>query len=62
MPMYEYTCKECNEEFEELVSLSEKENPPCPRCNSKNTEKKMSLFGGIDDSGSGSSCTPSGFS
>ncbi len=51
MPIYEYACQECGDEFEELVSASTEKNPQCPSCNSYKTEKKMSVFGGIGDSG-----------
>jgi putative FmdB family regulatory protein len=58
MPMYEYKCKKCGMEYEELVSLDSKELPPCPVCNSTRVEKKMSVFG----SAGSSSCGTSGFS
>jgi putative FmdB family regulatory protein len=58
MPMYEYTCKECGKEYEELVSLDSQEKPPCPACNSTKVEKKMSLFG----SAGAAPCGTSGFS
>jgi len=47
MPLYEYHCRECGNDYEELVSLHATESPPCPSCSSEDTEKKMSLFGGI---------------
>jgi len=64
MPIYEYKCKECGEEFEELVSLSNKISPPCPDCGSKETERKISRVGGFSGSGTsiGGSCGSSGFS
>ena len=44
MPIFEYTCLDCKNEFEKLVSGS---NPDisCPDCRSKNIKKKFSLFG-----------------
>ncbi len=43
MPIYEYNCCDCKKEFEELASiLKEKENPCCPGCGSKNTQKIVS--------------------
>jgi putative FmdB family regulatory protein len=39
--MYEYKCIECGKEYEELVSLDSKEQPPCPACNSIKVEKKV---------------------
>jgi putative FmdB family regulatory protein len=65
MPIYEYRCKDCGKEYEEIVSVSATEAPPCPSCSSKNTEKKISLSGNIGGSASGSSggsCGRSGFS
>jgi len=41
MPIYEYKCTKCGNEFEELVS-SQDELPPCPKCESKKVEKLMS--------------------
>ena len=61
MPLYEYICRECGNEYEELVSLNAETTPPCPSCSSENTEKKMSLFGSIGGSSTGSSCGGSGF-
>lgn len=40
MPMYEYQCKSCMREFEELVFGDEL--PTCPHCHSANTEKLLS--------------------
>lgn len=51
MPIYEYTCQECGTDFEELVNINARDNPPCPSCDSHKTEKKMSVFGGIGGSG-----------
>ncbi len=41
MPIYEYTCKDCNNMFEEIV-LSQDEIPSCPKCDSNNTTKLIS--------------------
>ena len=41
MPIYEYICKDCGHEFEELV-FSQDENVPCPKCGGTDTEKLMS--------------------
>ncbi|MBD3393384.1 MAG: zinc ribbon domain-containing protein [Chitinivibrionales bacterium] len=55
MPMYEYKCRDCGADFEELVSINAKENPSCPKCHSAQTEKKMSVFGSTGGCASGSS-------
>lgn len=59
MPIYEYVCNKCSEEFEELVfSSSEKIN--CPQCGSKHVKRALSVFsyssGGSYSSSAGSSC------
>ena len=60
MPIYEYECGDCGEEYEELVFSTSADNPPCPRCASSNTSKKISLTG-FGGSSTGSSCGTSGF-
>jgi putative FmdB family regulatory protein len=44
MPIYEYRCGGCGERFEELVSASAPEAPPCPRCGAGAAERVMSMF------------------
>ncbi|HDH53341.1 MAG TPA: zinc ribbon domain-containing protein [Nitrospirae bacterium] len=62
MPIYEYKCIDCEEDFEELVSGTDPD-VSCPKCSSKNIKKKLSLFGmsGVEKAaGSGcSSCSSS---
>lgn len=41
MPIYEYRCDSCGEEFEKLV-LAASEKPLCPQCNSSRVHKLMS--------------------
>lgn len=41
MPIYEYQCKDCGREFEELV-MSQDRTVTCPDCGSERTEKLMS--------------------
>lgn len=41
MPLFEYRCEECGNEFEELV-FKENAPVPCPGCDSENTCKLMS--------------------
>ncbi len=64
MPIYEYQCTECGEEFETFVlSFSKAEEVECPRCHSRNVRRKISLFGFAGPRGStgtaGSSCSTS---
>jgi putative FmdB family regulatory protein len=42
MPIYEYTCKKCGKEFEELVMGDKR--PACPECGGKSLAKKFSVF------------------
>lgn len=44
MPIYEYACCDCCEEFETLVFRSD-EPVSCPKCTSSNVQKKMSVCG-----------------
>ncbi len=41
MPIYEYTCRECGEEFEHLLRGDEK--PSCPACGKARLSKKFSV-------------------
>jgi len=56
MPIFEYMCKSCGKNFEKLVPRPTDELYPCPDCCSKNTEKKLSAFGGILTGSSQMSC------
>ena len=63
MPIYEYQCRDCGEEFERLVPLSAQTPPDCPKCKRKNVRKKISrIASGKSGCGSCSSCAPSGHS
>ena len=43
MPMYEYECKKCHHQFEELVASSTSTEPvPCPKCANEKTRKLIS--------------------
>jgi len=43
MPIYEYKCRKCNEEFEKLVFGNSEIK--CPKCESRDIIKKFSVFG-----------------
>ena len=45
MPIFEYVCKKCKNQFEELV-FSQDEQAECPSCGSTKTEKLMSCCRG----------------
>ncbi len=45
MPIYNYVCKECGENFDLLMGVtSERVEPKCRKCGSKNIEKILSSF------------------
>ena len=62
MPIYEYTCDDCGEEFEKLV-FGSKPEVSCPKCSNNKVTKKMSAFGmsGVEKQTSSgcTSCTKS---
>lgn len=46
MPIYEYTCLHCGESFDKMLRFSESDLiPACPKCDSQDTRKKVSVFG-----------------
>ena len=61
MPIFEYKCNACGEDFEKLVYGSQAIQ--CPKCSSKDIRKKFSRFGmsGVENPGSSgcSSCSSS---
>ncbi|MBD3317782.1 MAG: zinc ribbon domain-containing protein [Chitinivibrionales bacterium] len=59
MPIYEYHCSSCGNKFEELLTRAPEKTLPCPSCKSSNTEKIMSVFGGINMVGTKSTSCPS---
>lgn len=50
MPIYEYKCKKCSNEFEELVFGSQPEIE-CPSCKSDNVQRLLSVTAIKTDSG-----------
>lgn len=58
MPIFEYKCCKCSEEFEKLVFGNQ--TVLCPKCASEDVKKKFSVFGmsGVEHQTSSSSgCT-----
>ena len=56
MPIYEYRCEKCGNEFELIVFRDD--TPECPACGDKEPTRKMSTFGfsmGYKSKSSGSS-------
>ncbi len=68
MPLYEYVCTDCGEEFDALRPMRDADAPiACPRCQARNARRKISLFAAVGSEGviagagsSCASCTPSG--
>ncbi|MDR0355879.1 MAG: zinc ribbon domain-containing protein [Deltaproteobacteria bacterium] len=63
MPIYEFKCQDCGQEFEELM-LSRSAEPVCPVCGRSNCQKHLSSFrlgpaGGTMDLASSSSSSSS---
>lgn len=59
MPLFDFICRTCGEEFELLVMGSSK--PVCPHCQSRDLVKQMSTFA-FRSKGGGSSASSSGTS
>ncbi len=56
MPIYEYTCGNCEESFDKIVRFSEADQlPDCPACGENKTRKKISA--GAVIGGSRGSCS-----
>lgn len=46
MPIYEYSCDKCKNQFEVVtLSLREEPKPVCPKCKSKKAKKMISQVG-----------------
>jgi putative FmdB family regulatory protein len=63
MPLFEYTCRACGHQFEALVFGARP--PSCPKCQSRDLEKRVSPVGFAGVGGSSSSrpsggCRPKG--
>ncbi|MDH3890198.1 MAG: zinc ribbon domain-containing protein [candidate division Zixibacteria bacterium] len=58
MPIYEYKCNSCGEEFEELVG-SDAVIVPCPKCRSTSAERLFSVAAVSVSSSRPSGCVPS---
>jgi putative FmdB family regulatory protein len=50
MPLFEYSCRECDREFELLVRASE--TPECPSCHGTNLNRRLSVFAAHTGQGS----------
>ncbi len=68
MPLFEFQCRKCGHQFEELLTTAEVESGQvkCPACRSKRVEREFSAFAtscgpaGASLAGGGN-CGPGGF-
>lgn len=44
MPIYEYKCIECGNEFDLRTSIAEAEHVCCPKCGAKRLQRILSRF------------------
>jgi len=45
MPLYEYRCIACRQEFSSLLPMSRVDDAiPCPSCGAEDAERKLSVF------------------
>ena len=42
MPIYEFSCLDCGNEFERIQSFSDKSMPVCPNCHSHRVQRRLS--------------------
>ena len=64
MPIYEYQCQDCGEEFDMLRRVNDRdEDVECPYCHAKHAERQISLTSASDvlktflGGGGGKSCS-----
>ncbi len=53
MPTYDYFCKKCKYEFEELQTMSAEPIKICPKCGEESVQRKISGGTGLIFKGSG---------
>ncbi len=59
MPLYEFQCTDCKDEFEELVrSSAAAAEVKCPRCGGQHVRRKVSLFASKSSGGASFAAAP----
>lgn len=58
MPLYEYSCRECDHRFEALVRGDR--TPECPSCHATELERRQSVFAARTTAGSSVTEIPTG--
>lgn len=45
MPLYEYQCNACGEQYDEYRSIADRDKrQPCPKCGSRDTQRAMATL------------------
>jgi putative FmdB family regulatory protein len=53
MPLYQFTCRQCQNRFEERRPFAQANDPaPCPACGSADTRRPLAAIGFISNGGS----------
>lgn len=61
MPIYEYSCQECEARFDKFVrSITAEDEVTCPSCGSKRVRRGFSTFASRGDSGLSINSAPAG--
>lgn len=58
MPIYEYICDDCKNEFEKIV-INKQQEIACPKCASKKATIQLSVFATANGSANGGSSSSS---
>lgn len=59
MPLFEFQCTDCKDEFEELVrSSAAVAEVKCPQCGSEHVKRKLSVFASKVSGGGGFAAAP----
>lgn len=53
MPIYEFSCQKCGDDFEALCRMGGTADDGCPACGSQRIAKRMSTFVGKSGNGRG---------
>ena len=57
MPIYEYQCSDCTNQFEELIRLAGQEKKlTCPQCGGKHVHRRLSVFAARGGGGDAGAC------
>ncbi len=62
MPLFEFHCRSCGQDFEEFLFPSEPEDAvECPSCGADHPERRLSVFGVGAEGSSQASCGTGSF-